>query len=92
MTDEEELVSKVRKLMTERFGGTDVAARKKLFEAYDKNGDGQVDQDEMKQLLADAGVGNGLTRGAWVRGVIKKLDSDDDKTISYDELERIFAS
>jgi len=41
--------------------------------------------------LADAGVGNGLTRGAWVTGVIKKLDHDESGTVSYAELEAIFA-
>lgn len=91
MSVEAELVGKVQKLMNERFGGTDSAARAKLFAAYDHDGDGQVDRDELKKLLADAGVGNGLTRGVWVSGVISKLDHDASGTISYAELESIFA-
>ncbi len=92
MSTEEELVTKVKKLMNERFGGTDADSRKKLFAAYDHDGDGQVDRNELKKLLADAGVGNGLTRGVWVSGVIKKLDDDENGTISYAELEAIFTA
>jgi len=91
MSDQEELVMKVKKLMTDRFGGTDADARKKLFDAYDADADGQIDRGELKRLLADAGVGNGLTRGAWATGVMAKLDTDESTTISHDEFESIFA-
>lgn len=91
MSSEEELVTKVRKLMTDRFGGTDAVSRRKLFEAYDKDADGQISKDELTQLLVDAGIGNGLTRGTWARGVMARLDTDESKTISYDELEAVFA-
>jgi len=89
MSAEVELVAKVQKLMSERFGGSDATARKKLFDAYDADADGQIDRDELGQLLADAGVGNGFTRGVWVRGVVAKLDADESKTISYAEFEGI---
>ena len=39
----------------------------------------------LEQLLKDADVGNGFTRGAWVKGVIGALDTNADKTIDWDE-------
>ena len=89
MDFEDYLVARIHELMRGRFGGSDAVALKRLFDAYDTNGDGQIDRDELARLLADAGVGNELTRKAWVRAAMRQLDTDGSQTISYRELETI---
>lgn len=89
MSIEQELVGKIQTLMRDKFGGVDAPARRKLFDAYDGDGNGQITGDELTRLLSDAGVGNGLTRGFWVKGVMAKLDADKSSTISYAEFEDI---
>jgi len=90
MSLEAELVGKIRQLMHDRFGGSDAAARQRMFEAYDHNRDGEIDKDELGRLLSDAGVGNAFTRGMWVSGVMSRVDADKNSTISYSELEALF--
>lgn len=80
-----ELAEKVTTLVTTRFGGDYRAA----FGHYDANGDGAVSRDELKALLADAGVGNGLTRWAWAKGVVEELDINKDEVISWAEFEAV---
>lgn len=89
MLVEKELVEKIQALMRSRHGGTDADARRRLFAAYDTNGDGQICRSELARLLDDAGIGNALTRGFWVKGVIARLDQDDNETISLEELEAV---
>ncbi len=79
-----ELKAKVGALVSKSFGGDYKAA----FEAYGGK-DGKVAADELKKLLADAGVGNGITRGAWVSGIIEKLDGDGDGKVSWTEFEAV---
>ena len=62
---------------------------RKLFERYDTNGDGKIDKQELGQLLKDVDVGNSFTRGAWVRGIIDKVDTNADKAISWDEFQTV---
>ena len=81
-----ELKKKVNALVTTRFGGD----YKKAFDAYDGDGDGKMTKDEIKRLLADAGVGNGLTRGAWADGILKKLDMNHDSGVQWCEFESVF--
>ena len=83
--EQEELVAKIKKLLTKTYGDASVESMKKLFDAYDKNGDQRIDAGELEQLLKDADVGNGITRGAWVKGVIAALDTNSDKTIDWNE-------
>ena len=83
--EQEELVAKIKKLLTKTYGDASVESMKKLFDAYDKNGDQRIDAGELEQLLKDADVGNGFTRGAWVKGVIGALDTNADKTIDWNE-------
>ena len=47
-------------------------------------------KDEIKQMLGDAGVGNGLTRGAWADGILKKLDMDHDRGVTWGEFDSAF--
>lgn len=79
----QELTDKVTKLVEERFGGDYARA----FAHYDADGDGRIDRAELGRLLADAGIGNWLTRGAWAAGIVAALDADRDGTISAPELQ-----
>lgn len=83
-----ELQTKLKALVAERFGGNWASA----FKAYDANGDGRIDANELETLLADANVGNFVTRSSWVRGVLDEVDTNRDGTISYDELQRAIAA
>jgi Ca2+-binding EF-hand superfamily protein len=83
--EQEELIAKIEALLQKKYGNTDEGSMKKLFEAYDMNADGKIDKSELFQLLKEAGIGNTLTRGAWVTGIMEKLDQNADKAISWDE-------
>jgi Ca2+-binding EF-hand superfamily protein len=89
MASEEQLQEidvKVMALVTTRFGGDYQAA----FAHYDANGNGTIDRDELKALLKDAGIGSGLTRWAWAKGIIDELDTNADGSISWAEFEAVF--
>lgn len=86
---EGDLVDKILALMRLRFGGTDRASLEKLFQAYDTNGDGEIDHDELARLLADAGVGSARTRKTWVRAAMSQLDTDGSRTLDVRELSTI---
>ena len=81
-----ELAQKVTTLVETRFAGDFKAA----FGHYDSNHDGAIDKDELKVLLTDAGIGNGLTRWAWVSGIMAELDKDGDGAISWAEFAAVF--
>ena len=80
-----ELEEKVTALVAARFGGDYRAA----FTHFDANGDGVIDNDELKALLKDAGIGSGLTRWAWAKGVMDEADTDKSGTISWAEFETL---
>jgi len=85
--EEEELKTKIRRLVKEKFDGD----YRKGFDHYD-TGDGQdqkIGPLALNRLLADANVGNWLTRNLWVEAVIKALDKDKDGFISWNEFESI---
>ena len=83
--EQEELVQKVQALMAKRFGGVSPESMRKLFDAYDRDGDGKIEAGELEGLLVDAGVGNTFTRGVWVRGIISALDENGDRRIDWAE-------
>ena len=83
-----ELKTKVGGLVTKKFGGD----YKKAFDHYDADKNGTVDKHELVQLLADAGVGNGITRGAWASKIIEKLDQDGDTAIAWGEFQTVFTA
>ncbi len=83
--DQQELVEKIKKLLVKKYGDSSLESMQKLFTAYDKDGDKRISAGELEQLLKDADVGNGFTRGAWVKGVIEALDKNADKTIDWNE-------
>ncbi len=82
---ERELVTKIEALLRKRYGDATVGAQQQLFNSFDKNSDGQINSDELAALLKAAHVGNAFTRGAWVRGIMKSMDSGENALISWDE-------
>ena len=84
---ERELVDKIQALVRRRFSGNFKVA----FDYYSrKNGEpGSLNEDEIYELLKDADVGNGLTRGTWASGIMSKLDTNRDGLITFKELESL---
>ena len=81
-----EIDEKVTALVRARFGGDYRAA----FAHYDADGNGTIDKDELTALLKDAGIGSGLTRWAWAKGIMGEVDADGDGGISWAEFEAVF--
>lgn len=81
-----ELKQKVGQLVESRFAGDYQAA----FTHYDRDADGAVNKSELVTLLADAGVGNGLTRGVWASKIIERLDANNDRGVQWSEFETVF--
>jgi hypothetical protein len=82
--EEQELVDGIKALVKNKFGGDYGAA----FDAY-AGPDGKIDSDELSTVLEQAGIGNGLTRGFWVSGVLDKVDQDGDRKISWPEFQAV---
>ena len=80
-----ELKTKVGALVDKNFGSD----FKKAFEHYDTDKDGSIAKAELVNLLEDAKVGNGVTRGAWANGIIEKLDQSGDAKIQFDEFQSV---
>lgn len=80
-----ELDEKVTALIRGRFGGDYQAA----FRHYDTDGDGVIGKDELKDLLADAGIGTALTRWAWASGILAEVDADRDGGVSWAEFQAV---
>ena len=81
--EQEELVEKIQRLLTKKYGDTSLESMRKLFDEYDRDKDQKISPEELERLLKDAEIGNGLTRGAWVRGVVGALDQNGDKMIDW---------
>ena len=86
--NELELKLKVGKLVDRKFSGD----YKKAFEHYDRGGDGGIDRNDLLELLTEAGVGNGMTRGIWATRIIERLDKDGDQAVTWQEFERAFTA
>lgn len=86
-SNEQELQRKVTALARRRFGGD----FEMLFEHYSRKrqSDERIDRDELKEVLADADVGNWNTRSAWVNGILSQIDTDRDGAVSWGEFERL---
>jgi hypothetical protein len=82
------LKDQVNKLTASRFDND----YKKGFDFYDKNKDGTINSDELSTLLADADVGNSLTRWKWVDGVMKTMDANKDGKITWTEFDKAIHS
>jgi Ca2+-binding EF-hand superfamily protein len=91
-TEQEQLVAGIGNYLQQNFGDRSPAAMRKLFDRYDVDHDGKINTQELGQLLKDVDIGNTFTRGAWVRGIIDKLDTDADKSISRTEFQSVVGS
>lgn len=88
-SEQQQLVDAIGTYLQQNFGGRSPESMRKLFDRYDVDRDGKITKPELTQLLKDVDIGNSLTRGAWVRGIIDKLDSNHDKAISWDEFQAV---
>lgn len=88
-TEQEKLIAGIKAYLTQNFGEASDDTMQKLFNRYDSDHDGKIDKSELTRLLKDVDIGNTFTRGAWVRGILDKLDSDADKAISWDEFQKV---
>lgn len=86
--EQQELVDKIRALLSKKYGDDSMASMRKLFDAYDRDGDGKIGSDELQKLLEDAGIGNAFTRGMWIKGIIGQLDTSGDKKIDWSEFSK----
>jgi Ca2+-binding EF-hand superfamily protein len=89
--EQAELVMKVKALMQRKYGATDAAALRKLFDEYDRNQDGKIDRRELESMLSEAGIGNSFTRGMWVKGVMGAIDQNGDQVIDWSELSQMLS-
>ena len=90
--EQEQLVKSIESALTSRYGDASLASMRKLFDSYDANKDGKIDKDELSKLLKDVDIGNSFTRGAWVKGILDKLDTNADRAISWDEFQAVATS
>ncbi|MBI4704276.1 MAG: EF-hand domain-containing protein [Deltaproteobacteria bacterium] len=83
----DELKGKISGLVDTKFGGDYT----KAFNHYAElsGAGGLVERTDLLQLLEDAGVGSWLSRGAWADGIMKELDTNKDKGISWEEFETV---
>ena len=85
-----ELKEKVTAVVNDRFGG-DWTKAFNHYAARSGNA-GLVEPGDLRKLLEDANIGNGITRGKWVEGVMKKVDVSNDKAISWDEFQKALST
>jgi Ca2+-binding EF-hand superfamily protein len=88
-TEQEQLVAGIGSYLQTHFGDRSVGSMRKLFDRYDADRDGRIGKQELTQLLKDIDIGNTFTRGAWVRGIIDKVDTNADKSISWEEFQTV---
>jgi Ca2+-binding EF-hand superfamily protein len=86
--EEADLLDKVTRLVDSRFKSD----WRRAFDHYASGSTAAVDRDQLITLLDDAGIGNWATRGAWAKGVLKKMDTNGDKRISWTEFQSVSQS
>ena len=60
---------------------------KETFKQFDKNGDGKISREELKDILY--GDGANLTADQEIDEIIKQADADGDGEIDYNELMKL---
>jgi Ca2+-binding EF-hand superfamily protein len=88
-TEQEQLVNGIGNYLEQNFGDRSASAMRKLFDRYDADHDGKIGKQELRKLLEEVDVGNSFTRGAWVRGILDKVDTNSDKAISWEEFQSV---
>jgi Ca2+-binding EF-hand superfamily protein len=83
--EKQELVEKVTSLVESKFSGDWYRAF--MHYAAKRGGSGDVDKEELKEMLSDAGVGNRVTRGGWASAIMDEMDTDKSSSISWEEFE-----
>ncbi len=76
------VITKVQELVRIKYKGDYAAA----FQAYDLDKSGKLGPKDLRKLLEDCNIGNWLTRGKWVAGIIAALDANGDGAVSIPEL------
>lgn len=76
--DEKELVTKLARLVKKKYGGNP----KNAFDSH-AGPDGLMSKSELKDLLEEAGIGYGVTRGTWAEKIIETVDTNGDGKISW---------
>lgn len=79
MGAKENILRDIHTLITTKFATTEEA-----FIAFDKDKDGALNKDEIKDLLKEAGV-NGFIRGMVAGEMLKGYDKTGDETINREE-------
>jgi Ca2+-binding EF-hand superfamily protein len=83
--EKQELVEKVSALVESTYAGDWYRAF--MHYAAKRGGSSDVDKDELKEMLSDAGVGNRVTRGGWASAIMDEMDTDKNSSISWEEFE-----
>lgn len=86
LSDRDRLIANVTEMVRHIHGGDWSVA----FRVYDVDHDNRINADELNDVLRYSGVGNFLTRGAYVRAVFQEVDTDRDNLISFEEFQAVF--
>ena len=76
---EKEILNKIKIVLTQHFDSPESA-----FKFFDKNGDGELNKDEVKSLLKKAKVG-GFIRSIVANKLIEKFDDSENELIAWTE-------
>ncbi|WP_282044436.1 EF-hand domain-containing protein [Winogradskyella flava] len=79
MGRKEEILNKIQILITNHFSTPEAA-----FAFFDKDGDGKLTKNEIKDLLKEAEI-NGFLRGIVSSKLIEGYDKDGDELIDWEE-------
>lgn len=82
---EADVIGGIRRLCEKKYGNSEPSNLKKMFESYDGNGDGCLNSNELNRLLKDANSCHWLGCGVVSAEIIKSLDKDANKCISWAE-------
>ncbi len=86
MASKKEILGKIRILLTQKFESPEDA-----FGFFDKNGDNQLDRNELKALIKHAKV-NGFIAGIAAKKMIKGLDKSKNKKLNWPEFKKAVSS
>ncbi|KAI9260207.1 hypothetical protein BY458DRAFT_516515 [Sporodiniella umbellata] len=64
----------------------EVEELKKCFEKFDKNGDGQISENELKEVMKDLGENLSDTE---IKDMIQEADSNKDGKIDFEEFKKL---